>query len=113
MGRPSRYAPDTLARPSDWRDDAACLEEDPAVFFPKDFGRAAAPLVATEAKAICARCPVIEACLRHAMNRPEWSGVWGGLDEDERRAIRRRLQRRARRRAARIRKEGGSDAAET
>ncbi|MFF5655270.1 WhiB family transcriptional regulator [[Kitasatospora] papulosa] len=114
MPRPSRHAPDTLARPYDWRADGACREMDPAVFFPKDMGRAAAPLVALEAKAVCAVCPVRQACLRHAMERPEWSGVWGGLDEDERRQYRRRLQRRARRRAARRQKrEGGGDAAET
>ena len=41
------------------------------------------------AKAVCARCPVISACLMSALGRDE-KGVWGGLSEDERSAIRRR-----------------------
>jgi len=36
------------------------------------------------AKAICAECPVIEACRSHAIAVRENYGVWGGLTEDER-----------------------------
>ncbi len=100
MTRASRFAPDTAARPYDWKEDAACRSADPAVFFPKDHG-GAAPLVEREAKSYCARCPVVDACLAHAVAVPERAGVWGGLNEDERRLLRRRAQRRARRAAAR------------
>jgi len=32
-----------------------------------------------EAKAVCQRCPVIEACRRHVLQAQEPYGVWGGL----------------------------------
>ncbi|HYS32389.1 MAG TPA: WhiB family transcriptional regulator, partial [Streptosporangiaceae bacterium] len=43
-----------------------------------------------EAKQVCARCKVAEACLRWALDSGQDSGVWGGLSEDERRALKRR-----------------------
>ncbi|EMF31096.1 WhiB-type transcription regulator [Streptomyces gancidicus BKS 13-15] len=104
MSRPSRFAPDTLPRPYDWKEDAACRSAEPALFFPKDHGRVA-PLVEHEAKTYCARCPVVDACLSHALAWPERAGVWGGLSEDERRLLRRRIQRRARRAAARAKRQ--------
>ncbi|MFI1787389.1 WhiB family transcriptional regulator [Streptomyces olivaceoviridis] len=107
MPRPSRHAPDTLSRASHWSDRAACREmDDRSIFFPEDFPRGLVLLVTREAKAVCARCPVIEACLQAALDRPEPNGVWGGLDKDERRAFRRRQQRRHRRNR---RKQGGGD----
>ncbi|KUN32690.1 hypothetical protein AQJ11_02780 [Streptomyces corchorusii] len=80
--------------------------DDRSIFFPEDFPRGLVLLVTREAKAVCARCPVIEACLQAALDRPEPNGVWGGLDKDERRAFRRRQQRRHRRNR---RKQGGGD----
>ncbi|MGY3684394.1 hypothetical protein ACVWXU_008017 [Streptomyces sp. TE33382] len=49
-----------------------------------------------DAKAVCANCPVREPCLRWALENGQDSGVWGGLGEDERRALKRRARRRAR-----------------
>ena len=48
-----------------------------------------APVGGTEAtaKSYCARCPVIDACLEHALAVRESHGVWGGLNTDERRAL--------------------------
>jgi WhiB family redox-sensing transcriptional regulator len=43
-----------------------------------------------KAKAICARCPVKAECLEYALDTREAFGVWGSLNEDERRAILRR-----------------------
>ncbi|MER5987417.1 WhiB family transcriptional regulator [Streptomyces sp. NPDC001787] len=78
-----------------WRMDAACREEDPDLFFP--IGSTGPALVQTvEAKAVCASCPVREPCLRWALDNGQDSGVWGGLGEDERRALKRRARRRAR-----------------
>jgi len=37
-----------------------------------------------EAKAVCQRCPVVDACRRHALQVAEPYGVWGGLSEEER-----------------------------
>ncbi|MFE2424863.1 WhiB family transcriptional regulator [Streptomyces hokutonensis] len=113
MPRPSRYAPDTISRAPHWSDQAICRElEDRSVFFPEDFPKGLVLLVTREAKSVCARCPVIEACLQAALERLEPNGVWGGLDKDERKALRRQQQRRARRRNARRRKGAGDGAAE-
>ena len=39
------------------------------------------------AKKICATCPVAEQCLAHALTNRETHGIWGGLNESERRAM--------------------------
>lgn len=45
------------------------------------------PTDAILAKAICGHCPVMLACRRHALaNREDW-GIWGALDQNERRAL--------------------------
>ena len=41
------------------------------------------------AKKICASCAVIDPCLQHALRNRENHGIWGGLNEAERRALRR------------------------
>lgn len=91
MPRPGRYWPDTrhnsLPRPEHWSQHAVCREEvDPDVFYPEGEG-AATPLVVEEAKGYCRTCPVSHECLEDALERAEPFGVWGGLDEDERRAL--------------------------
>ncbi|MCX4680801.1 WhiB family transcriptional regulator [Streptomyces sp. NBC_01433] len=76
-----------------WRMRAACREVDPDLFFP--IGSTGPALVQTEdAKAVCATCPVRAQCLRWALENGQDSGVWGGLGEDERRALKRRTRRR-------------------
>ena len=80
------------ARPPDWRDDAACRDADPELFFPDCDMRSARTQVKT-AKLICRGCPVQATCLNWALASGQESGIWGGLTEDERR----RLQRRGRR----------------
>ena len=40
------------------------------------------------AKAICARCPVIGECATYALVAGERHGVWGGLSERDRAALR-------------------------
>lgn len=40
------------------------------------------------AKKICASCMVIDACLDHALENRENHGIWGGLNESERRLLR-------------------------
>ena len=76
----------------DWADHAACLREEPELFFP--IGNSGPALVQIEeAKAVCNRCPVIDACLRFAMEDGMTAGVRGGMTEDERRALKRRTVR--------------------
>ena len=76
----------TTYDPNDWRLDAACRDLDTAIFFPETEEAVAA------AKAVCATCPVREACLEVALITRQDDGVWGGLDENERRRARRRRQ---------------------
>jgi WhiB family transcriptional regulator, redox-sensing transcriptional regulator len=76
-----------------WRTRAACREEDPDLFFP--IGSSGPALVqAEDAKAVCRACPVQEQCLEWALEKGQDAGVWGGMDENERRATKRRRSRR-------------------
>ncbi|WP_320772959.1 WhiB family transcriptional regulator [Streptomyces sp. CRN 30] len=78
-----------------WREHAACRDEDPDLFFP--IGTSGPALLQTEqAKAVCHRCPVREQCLRWALDTGQSIGVWGGTGENERRALKRRLASRRR-----------------
>jgi WhiB family redox-sensing transcriptional regulator len=76
----------------DWRHHAACRDEDPELFFPIG-NTGPALLQIEEAKSVCRRCPVREECLQFALETGQDAGVWGGLSEDERRALKRRNAR--------------------
>ncbi|MFD7136303.1 WhiB family transcriptional regulator [Streptomyces sp. NPDC059894] len=77
----------------DWREHAACRDEDPDLFFP--IGTSGPALLQTEqAKAVCRRCPAREPCLEWALETDQTLGVWGGTSETERRALRRRIKAR-------------------
>ncbi|MFC1408203.1 WhiB family transcriptional regulator [Streptacidiphilus sp. N1-12] len=82
----------------DWRDRAACRAEDPELFFP--VGNTGTALLQEEAaKQVCRRCPVLAACRQWAVDSHQESGIWGALNEEERRSLKRRHQRAARSRA--------------
>jgi WhiB family redox-sensing transcriptional regulator len=69
-----------------------CRDEDPELFFPVgNTGPAASQIEA--AKEICRRCSVRLDCLEWAMGTTQDSGVWGGLSEEERRALHRARKR--------------------
>jgi WhiB family redox-sensing transcriptional regulator len=72
-----------------WQEEAACRGEDTALFFAPNYFEKRAEKDAREAlaKAICARCPVREACLDYALRTREPHGVWGGHNEFERRQL--------------------------
>jgi WhiB family redox-sensing transcriptional regulator len=76
----------------DWRHRSACLDEDPELFFPIG-NTGPALLQIEEAKQVCRRCEVREQCLAWALEAGQDHGVWGGLSEDERRALKRRNAR--------------------
>ena len=80
-----------------WRADAACSGVDSDVFFPASEEDEQA---VAQAKAICAECPVQEACLQYALATNQSAGVWGGLDAGDRRRMRRRIRDRERRKAS-------------
>jgi WhiB family redox-sensing transcriptional regulator len=76
----------------DWRHRAICRDEDPELFFP--IGNSGPALLQiAEAKAVCQRCPVTSECLSWAIETGQDAGVWGGMSEDERRALKRRRAR--------------------
>lgn len=88
----------SLEPPTSWRDRAACIDEDPMLFYPEDAPRRDAAALAEEAKAICARCPVRTNCLEAELRKETGTtgrplsagfrhGIRGGLDGDERRAL--------------------------
>ena len=78
----------------DWVYRARCRTEDPELFFP--IGTTPTAMVQIEAaKAVCQLCDVREECLQWAMATEQEAGVWGGLSEDERRALRRARRRQA------------------
>jgi WhiB family redox-sensing transcriptional regulator len=71
-----------------WQHRAACRGE-AALFFPDnaDESRTDRRIRERQAKAICGRCPVRDECLEYALRTREQHGVWGGLNEYERRAL--------------------------
>lgn len=75
-----------------WRNRAACLHEDPELFFPIG-NTGLALLQIEEAKAVCRGCEVVETCLQLAIESGKDAGVFGGLSDDERRALKRRTAR--------------------
>ena len=76
----------------DWRHRSACRDEDPELFFPVGNTGPALQQI-EEAKKVCNRCLVINECLKWALESGQEAGVWGGLSEDERRALKRRAAR--------------------
>ena len=88
---PVQLLPVTMPVPAvpslgEWHAQGLCVGDDPDVFFPShgDPG--------TQARQICADCAVRDDCLKFAIDADEF-GIWGGLDQDERRNLRRRQRR--------------------
>ena len=69
---------------SSWRDDAACRDADPDLFFPVGTTGPALRHI-DEAKRICRACPAQTQCLAWALDHGVTDGVWGGTTADERR----------------------------
>ncbi|MGH8909902.1 MAG: WhiB family transcriptional regulator [Egibacteraceae bacterium] len=49
-----------------------------------------------KAKRVCRQCPVEAQCLEWALETRQDAGIWGGMDEEQRRTLRRARQRRRR-----------------
>ena len=71
-----------------WRSRSICRDTDPDLFFPVGTTGQALLQIA-RAKEVCGECPVSTECLEYALETNQDSGIWGGLDEEQRRAIRR------------------------
>ena len=72
-----------------WQIRAACRGPQAAVFFPPPHFERKDERAEREgrAKAICATCPVRKPCLEYALRIREPHGVWGGLNEMERKNL--------------------------
>ena len=72
-----------------WQAKAACRGPHTSLFFPPSHFERKDDKEAREAraKAICATCPVRRPCLDYALRIREPHGIWGGLNEVERRAL--------------------------
>lgn len=70
-----------------WQSDASCRGSDANLFFSPTHVESKEERTAreTRAKAICSACPVRVACLDFALMTRESHGIWGGLNELERR----------------------------
>lgn len=72
-----------------WQERAACKGPQAAVFFPPTHLERKEEREARErrAKEICASCPVRRQCLDYAVRIREPHGIWGGLNELERKQL--------------------------
>ncbi|MGW5430398.1 WhiB family transcriptional regulator [Streptomyces sp. NPDC004059] len=85
----SGSVPDTEPVPH-WRDDAACAEVDPDIFFSDN------SQTVREAKKVCVRCPSRLRCAMYAIDNGENWGVWGGMTQTELRTQRNRRRQQQR-----------------
>ena len=62
---------------------AACIDDhiDPEIFFDH--------LLELTAVSVCVECPIMRTCRAYALKNQIEHGVWGGLTETQRRAIKR------------------------
>lgn len=71
-----------------WHEDAKCKGMDTDIFYYGVYERGPAKRArATEAKRICADCPVKQQCLADAVNRDDRYSIQGGTTPEERGAI--------------------------
>lgn len=83
----TKRLPDPVSEVWDWQLYGACRDMDTELFFHPDAERGHARQRRVErAKQVCRQCPVLVECRHHALTAGEPFGVWGGLDESERRA---------------------------
>lgn len=67
-----------MADPTNWRDRAACRSTDPLVFEGDDL---------TQARQLCAACPVRTACLDETLRLRDVHGFRAGMTGDERKKL--------------------------
>ncbi|MEU4576643.1 WhiB family transcriptional regulator [Nonomuraea sp. NPDC023979] len=65
---------------------AACRDADPEVFFPRSYGRTYDREV-RQARAVCAGCPLADACLTAALDMPGVDGIWAGTTPHQRKRL--------------------------
>ena len=80
-----------MAVHDDWRARAACRADNAVYFFaPNHFERKPEKdLREGIARSLCRSCPVARDCLEYSLAVSEMNGIWGGLNELERRRLQR------------------------
>lgn len=78
----------------EWMADAACIDHHPDLWY------APTESAAVRAKQVCTYCPVIDLCLRWALDSGEPEGIWGGKTFKERVNLRRVEQYNAKKESA-------------
>jgi WhiB family redox-sensing transcriptional regulator len=82
-----------------WFESALCRGKT-HLFYGDELGRSAPAKRRqreTVAKSICAVCPVVDECLKTALENDDDFGIWGGLTPNERYAVKHGSVRRRRR----------------
>ena len=105
MLRPAPLALPTLPSPvlePTWRGSASCRRDDASDFFPPAHveDKEQRLLRESAARRLCRACPVRQQCLDHALAGREAHGIWGGLNELERRRLLRKRAAEAQTRTA-------------
>lgn len=67
-----------------WHALGACVGETDLMFSDEPSDKA-------RARGLCSTCPVRKPCLAEALLRREPEGIWGGLDENQRRMLMKQL----------------------
>lgn len=79
-----------------WREQAACLGADPAIFFPGTgyVGGTTRSEIEGKQRAIetCRTCRVSAECTFEGMKARNHFGIWGGLTVHQRKTLRHRLE---------------------
>lgn len=85
-----------------WRGAAECRRDNATYFFaPSHFERKEEKDAREgQARALCRACPVQAACLEYSLDVQEPHGIWGGLNELERRRLARKRVAEAQQRSA-------------
>ncbi|HUY85841.1 MAG TPA: WhiB family transcriptional regulator [Acidimicrobiales bacterium] len=73
----------------EWQEKAACRGPQASLFFPPTTSERKEERLRREAKAksVCKPCPVAKECLEYAIRIEEPHGIWGGLNEAERKQV--------------------------
>ena len=85
MRTPAQFLPDVTA----WRAQASCRRDNAAIFFPPSHFELKPEKDEREsqARSLCRACPVQQSCLDYSLAVREPHGIWGGLNELERRRV--------------------------
>lgn len=71
-----------------WQRQAACIGYPPEWWWPE----ANEDVNKKRALEICRRCPVRSECLEHGLDNRDEVGIWGGLTERQRKALRKTIR---------------------